>query len=69
MTAIRDRQGSLRHLCTDRDITSANGRTGSVQKNRELVTINQLAIEFASLSSGKSVTELAVKKLMQLSGE
>jgi two-component system sensor kinase FixL len=70
MTAIRDRQGSLRHFAAQiEDITERKrAELDLVQKNRELVTINQLAIEFASLSSGKSVTELAVKKLMQLSG-
>ncbi|MDP3565099.1 MAG: PAS domain S-box protein, partial [Methanoregula sp.] len=38
------------------------------QQTWNLKTINQLAIEFASLSRGDSVTALATKKLMELSG-
>jgi PAS domain S-box-containing protein len=38
------------------------------QQNLVLETINQLALEFASLPRGKSVPEQAVKKLMELSG-
>ncbi len=38
------------------------------QQNRVLETINQIALEFASLPRGKSVPEHAVKKLKELSG-
>jgi PAS domain S-box-containing protein len=38
------------------------------RQNLVLETINQLALEFASLPKGKSVPEQAVKKLMKLSG-
>jgi PAS domain S-box-containing protein len=38
------------------------------QQNRVLETINQIAIEFASLPRGKSVPEHAVKRLKELSG-
>ncbi|MDD1701122.1 MAG: PAS domain S-box protein [Methanoregula sp.] len=38
------------------------------QQNLVLETINQLALEFASLPKGKSVPQQAVKKLMKLSG-
>ncbi len=38
------------------------------QQNLVLQTINQLALEFASLPKGKSVPEQAVKELMKLSG-
>jgi hypothetical protein len=38
------------------------------QQNLVLETINQLALEFASLPKGKSVPQQAVKELMKLSG-
>jgi hypothetical protein len=38
------------------------------QQNRTLTTINQIALEFASLPKDKPISELIVKKLMQLSG-
>ena len=70
VTAIRDPEGSLRHFAAQIDDITLRRQAEQdlLQKNRTLETINQLAIEFASLSRDKSVPDLAVKKLMQLSG-
>jgi len=52
-----------------RDITGRKRAEEALhQQNLVLETINQLALEFASLPKGKSVPEQAVKKLMKLSG-
>jgi PAS domain S-box-containing protein len=39
-----------------------------LRQNQMFKTINQLALEFASLSKSRSVSELAVKRLMKMSG-
>jgi len=70
VTTIRDQQGALRHFAAQiEDITSQkHAEQDLLQKNREIETLNQLAIEFASLPISTSVMELAAKKLMLVSG-
>jgi len=70
VTAIRDPAGSLHYFAAQiENITDRKMAEQSLlQQNQVLKTVQQLALDFASLSKSGSASELAVKKLMQLSG-
>lgn len=65
-----DRDGRIMGAVeTIRDITGRKRAEEALhQQNLVLETINQLALDFASLNKGKSVPEQAVNSLMKLSG-
>ncbi|MDO9549834.1 MAG: PAS domain S-box protein [Methanoregula sp.] len=62
-------RGADRDLVSLREITWRKQAEQELsQQNESLGVINQLAIEFASLPRGKSVAELATKKLLEFPG-